>query len=346
MPRTRSLALSELRIGALTVTALIIGATAIFMLSSQSGFFWQRYHLKARFPEVPGLAVGAPVRVAGIESGTVTAITYVGSGVDVEFELSRKLEPEITTGAVASLGSLSLLGQSTVDIRPSATGQPIPEWGYVRSGRSSGQFGSVTASATESLDQLTKLLEGVRRGQGTVGRLFTDEQLYQEIQAMVSASEAVVASVRAGRGTVGKLVNDPSVYDDLNGALTRLNALLARIDAGEGSLGQFVKDDRLARSLTSATDNLDTVVQKLNKGEGTAGKLLTDAGLYDRINSLAERLDRLVARLDQGQGTAGQLLQDRQLYENMNGAASELRALLAEVRKDPKKYLNMKLSLF
>ena len=30
----------------------------------------------------------------------------------------------------------------------------------------------------------------------------------------------------------------------------------------------------------------------------------------------------------------------------MNGAASELRGLVAEIRKDPRKYLNVKVSMF
>jgi hypothetical protein len=34
------------------------------------------------------------------------------------------------------------------------------------------------------------------------------------------------------------------------------------------------------------------------------------------------------------------------LYENMNGAVSELRALVGDVRKDPKKYLNVRVSIF
>jgi hypothetical protein len=108
MPRTRSLALSELRIGALTVTALIVGAAVIFMLSGQGGFFWQRYHLKARFAEVPGLKVGAPVRVAGIEAGSVTAIrSRAGVGSS---SCSRAMQPQVSPrGGV--LGSLSLLGR-------------------------------------------------------------------------------------------------------------------------------------------------------------------------------------------------------------------------------------------
>jgi phospholipid/cholesterol/gamma-HCH transport system substrate-binding protein len=61
---------------------------------------------------------------------------------------------------------------------------------------------------------------------------------------------------------------------------------------------------------------------------------------------MAARLDLLTTRLNEGQGTAGQLLQDKQLYENMNEAAAELRSLIGDIRKDPKRYLNVKVSIF
>jgi phospholipid/cholesterol/gamma-HCH transport system substrate-binding protein len=58
------------------------------------------------------------------------------------------------------------------------------------------------------------------------------------------------------------------------------------------------------------------------------------------------RFDDLVAKLNDGQGTAGQLLKDKQLYENMNGAVTDMRSLLAAIQKEPKKYLNVKVSIF
>jgi len=76
------------------------------------------------------------------------------------------------------------------------------------------------------------------------------------------------------------------------------------------------------------------------------GKLLTEQELYDRFNAIAARIDRLTSDLEQGQGAAGQLLQNKQLYENMNGAASELRGLIGDIRKDPKRYLNVRVSIF
>jgi phospholipid/cholesterol/gamma-HCH transport system substrate-binding protein len=73
---------------------------------------------------------------------------------------------------------------------------------------------------------------------------------------------------------------------------------------------------------------------------------MTDDALYTRMNSLTERIDTLIARLNDGEGTAGRLLHDRQLYENLNGAATELRGLVADIRKDPQKYLRVKVSIF
>ena len=81
-------------------------------------------------------------------------------------------------------------------------------------------------------------------------------------------------------------------------------------------------------------------------GNAVVGRLMNDTQLYDRLNSMASRVDQLMARLGEGQGTAGQLLQDRQLYDNMNRAVAELQSLLADIRKDPKRYLRVNVSIF
>jgi hypothetical protein len=42
----------------------------------------------------------------------------------------------------------------------------------------------------------------------------------------------------------------------------------------------------------------------------------------------------------------GLLLKDKQLYENINGAVADIRTLLTNIQKDPRKYLNIKVSIF
>ena len=346
MPRTRSLAWSELKIGVITIVAIALTAMLIFSLTGSRGFFWQRYSLKARFTNVAGLAPGSPVRVAGVEVGSVTAMAFAGDQVDVTFHVRADYRPLITTGSVARLGSVSLLGESAVDLTAAASGEPIPEWGYVPQGRQAAALSDMTDQASQGLSELTSLIHDVRTGQGTMGKLVTDEALYNELHRFVTSASALTDGLRQGRGSLGKLLNDPATATALEASMKNIEALTRQLNAGEGSLGKLLKDDAFSRSLTSATTNLDKLVAAINSGQGTLGKLTTDAALYERLSSVADRLDQLVTRLNAGEGTAGQLLKDKQLYENMNKVTTDLQALIAEITKNPRKYLNVRVTLF
>jgi phospholipid/cholesterol/gamma-HCH transport system substrate-binding protein len=346
MPRTRSLAWSELKIGILGVTALTLAGALIFAVGGQGGMFWQRYELRTTFDDVRGLKKGAVVRVAGVEVGKVTNVEFGQKGVDVLMEVSDDMRSRITTGSRASIGSLSLLGEPIIDITPATTGQPLSDGGFVPPGRAEGSITDVAEAANRGLEEATRLLQDVRRGKGSIGKLFTDEQLYRDIQGFVDAAEAVAVNLQRGRGTFGRLMQDPRAARTLESSLANLDTLTRRINAGEGTLGRLLRDEAMAKSLSSTAGNFDGITARLNRGEGSAGKLLRDEELYKRLNSLAGRLDQLSNRLNEGEGTAGRLLRDRQLYENMNAAASELRGLVSDIRKDPKKYLNVRVSIF
>jgi phospholipid/cholesterol/gamma-HCH transport system substrate-binding protein len=346
MPRTRSLAWSELKIGLLTIVALVIAAALVISLTGAKGWFWQRYTLKTRFPNVAGLAKGSPVRVAGVQVGSVKDILFAGEQVDVVFEVNKEVQQRITDRSIAFLGSVSLLGSSAVDITPTTSGTPIPEYGYVPQGRSKGQFGDIAEQASGTIDEVTGLVRDLRQGKGSAGKLITDDRLYNELQQFVATAGQMTREIQQGRGTLGKLLQDPQAANSLAASMKNIEDLTSRLNAGEGSLGKLLKDEEFAKSLNGATANLQEVTARLNRGEGTAGKLMTDPALFDRLNSVTARFDQLMTKLNDGEGTAGQLLKDKQLYENMNGAVNDMRALLTAIQKDPKKYLNVKVSIF
>ena len=346
MPRTRSLAWAELKIGVITIGALIIGAVLIFSLTGTRGFFWERYVLKTRLANVTGLAKGSPVRVAGVQVGSVKEVQFVGEQVDVIFDMRNDLRDRITTSSIARLGSVSLLGEGAIDISPSSVGTPIPQWGYVPAGKPPLQIADITDQASRSVDEITGLVRDLRAGKGTAGRLMTDDRLYLELQQFVATAGEVTRTIQQGRGTVGKLLNDRKAADALEASLTNLEMMTRRMNAGEGSLGRLMKDDAFAQSLNGATDNLRTLTDRLNRGEGTAGKLMTDPALFNRLNDMSGRMNDLVTKLNAGEGTMGQLLKDKQLYENMNNAVNDVRSLVTEIKKDPKRYLNVRVSIF
>jgi phospholipid/cholesterol/gamma-HCH transport system substrate-binding protein len=345
MPRTRSLAWAELKIGLLAVVAIALAVFLIFLVGGDS-LFASKYHLKTRFANALGLKSGALVRVGGVEVGQVDKMEFVGVDIEVTLRLRRDMQSRVTTASRASVGSLSLLGEAVVDINASTQGQPLGDWAYIQAAPTAPQLADVTASASEGITELTALLKDVRAGKGTLGKLATDEAMYREFTAVLTAADGVVAGINRGEGTLGRLVKDPAAYAALRGSLEDLQAMTRRINAGEGSLGRLLKDDQLARSLSTTSANLETLTGRINRGEGSAGKFVNDAALYNRLNALTERIDGLVGRLNEGEGTAGQLLRDKRLYENMNAAVTDLRSLLTNISKDPKKYLNVKVSIF
>ena len=181
MPRTRSLAWSELKLGILVVAALVVAAIFAFMVGGEGGLPWQRYHLKTRFPNVQGLKGGAVVRLAGVEVGQVSEVQFVGTQVEVTMEISEDVQDKITEQSRAMIGSISLLGETSIDIASVGIGRPIPDWGYIPSQKTPGQIAEVAEQAGTGIAEATELLRDIRRGRGTVGKLFTDEQVYREL---------------------------------------------------------------------------------------------------------------------------------------------------------------------
>jgi phospholipid/cholesterol/gamma-HCH transport system substrate-binding protein len=346
MPRTRSLAWAELKIGVVSVVAIVLSLVMIFLLTGAGGFFWQRYSIKTVFGNVAGLNPGAPVRLAGVEVGSVADVVFAGDRVEVVMEVGKDNRTRITNMSVASLGSVSLLGESAVDITASSNGTPVPEWGYVPSGPAAGSLSDVATQASEGIGEITKLVQDLRSGRGSAGKLITDDRMYEQLTALLTASEQVAANINRGRGTLGRLATDPTLAKSLEASIQNLEAVTAKIRSGEGSFGKLLNDDAMAKSLTATTTNLESVTGRLSRGEGTAGKLFTDEELYRRLNSVTDRLDKVVSSLQEGQGTMGMLLKDKQLYEKLNKTVDEVGGLVAAIKADPRKYLNVRVSIF
>jgi phospholipid/cholesterol/gamma-HCH transport system substrate-binding protein len=88
------------------------------------------------------------------------------------------------------------------------------------------------------------------------------------------------------------------------------------------------------------------LIDNINKGQGTLGKLVTDDQLYNRLNTAVAHVDTITARIDKGEGTLGKLSTDPSMYDSLNASAKSLQEFLTEFRKNPKKYLTLRLHIF
>ena len=345
MPRTRSIAWSQLKLGLIGIVAALLVVVIVIAVGGQGGFFWQRYPLRTTFLDAQGLKPGAVVRLSGKDVGRVTAVEFGAAGIDVGFEVSKDVKPLITDKSVTKIGSTSLLGDSILDIKAARGGSPIADGGYVPS-QEGGLLGDLTTTASNTLREAGDLLADARAGKGTIGKLFTDDALYRDLQQFVASASDLSEKLKGGRGTMGRLVNDPAVWNSLKASLENLQTATAKLNSNQGALGRFMNDDAMGKSMAGTISNLETATARMNRGDGTLGKLMTEQQLYDRLNSVAGRVDTLVAGLNTTEGTVGRLLHDQQLYENMNRTITELRDLVAAIKKDPKKYLQFKFSIW
>ena len=73
----------------MSIFAIAMTILLIFLLSGEGGFSWQQYGLKTTFDNIAGLKPGAPVRVAGVEVGSVDETIFRGNRVEVVMTINE-----------------------------------------------------------------------------------------------------------------------------------------------------------------------------------------------------------------------------------------------------------------
>jgi len=381
MPKTRkTVGLSELRVGILVFVSIVILVLLILNASGDINPFTRKLHLKARFGDANGLREGSEVRLAGVRVGKINAITLlppsdVANAPRVEALMTinstidgRLATDRIRSDSTAQQGSPSLLGnEMLINITPgTALGQPVKDYAILPSS-SSNTVNDFATSGTDLAQRLSKLsdeisviVRNVKDGKGTVGHLFNDESLYNNLNSTIRETEDLMAQIRSGQGSAGKFVNDPALYNNANDIAKNLKLLSDDIRSAKGTAGKLVESDELynrinamADRLNHSIDQIDSVIAGVNEGHGTLGKLVKDEQIYNdaraaiaRFNTAAERIDNVIAAAQRGEGTVGKLLTDESLYSNVNQLSSESVKLLYDFRQNPKKYLTVKFQLF
>jgi phospholipid/cholesterol/gamma-HCH transport system substrate-binding protein len=307
-----------------------------------------KYEVKALMTDVNGLKPGAPVRVGGLEVGTVTGVDFAPEGtgmVEVSMRLDRRVKARITTESRATLGSLGLLGEKAVDITGSPRGAAVEDGGYLPAAGEDPIKGLLT-DASDSTAHLRRILSRMDAGGGLVGKALRDEELYERMVDVSVRLQGAMKKLESESGPLGRLINDRDMSRRLSDTVRGMETVVSRVEAGSGAAGMLTRDEELGRDLKSLTARLNEVMGRLQKGEGTLGRMLLDDALYRKIDSVSTRLDGLLAHLEKGEGTAGKIFQDPQLYDSLAGALKELKGLVSDVRRDPRKYLRVKVSLF
>jgi phospholipid/cholesterol/gamma-HCH transport system substrate-binding protein len=361
MARGKQLTWSELRVGLFVLVGLLILAVAIFYVTG-AGVWGPKYRLKTYLPEVSGLATGAPVRLDGVEIGNVERISIVPRAegkppdrlrsIEVEMRLDRRYQSDILTDSVATLVTEGLLGNRYVNIQRGYTGVPIKDGQAVSGGEEKAikevveRSADVLANLKALSEEVQDLIAGVQQGKGTLGKLLTDDQAYKHLNSILAKGDEIATTVRSGQGTLGKIVMSDEMSNKVEKAVEQVNTILADLRAQKGTLGKLLYDPTLYDQAKEAISNSNVVIGDVRAGKGTLGKLATDETLYNKLRDTSSNLAEATAKLNRSDNTAGKLFSDPQLYDNLTGLTSDMRSLIADFRKNPKKFLSIKLTFF
>jgi phospholipid/cholesterol/gamma-HCH transport system substrate-binding protein len=307
--------------------------------------------------DASGTATKAPVRLNGILVGYVDDIRLSGSSNPdrtVEFVLSiqESCLKDIPDDSLATITASSLLGDKFINITKGKSPRSLKAGGELRGAQPQdipelmAQSASVLNTLQNIVRRVDTMLASIDNGQGNIGKLLKDEELYARLNGMATEGEKLLTDVRQGKGTLSKLLYDDTLYQEIRAPLKRIDAMLADMQGGQGTAGKLLRDPALYDDAREALVELRKVVQNLSAGQGTAGKLLKDDELYRRANQLVERIDTTLDKMNSGQGTLGQLLTNPQLYDSMTGAMREFQSLAQDIRANPKKFLRIRFTIF
>lgn len=106
----------------------------------------------------------------------------------------------------------------------------------------------------------------------------------------------------AGRGTVGKLFKDDQLYNQALDITKNLSSASKRIDLilanNEGKIGTAIEGwADLGTSLKETSAGLKSIVTKLDKGQGTLGKLINDDALYVETKRVVQKIGSAVDQI-------------------------------------------------
>jgi phospholipid/cholesterol/gamma-HCH transport system substrate-binding protein len=312
------------RVAALVIIGLLLLTYGVYRVGQVFDVFASRYELSTLVPSALGLRPGAPVTLAGQRIGQVKAIEFIpvdrkigADNLRVIIAVADGVQDQIRADSRAFLRTQGLLGDKFVDIEPGSSGARILQPGDTLAAGRSMDIDEFLTMAAGALDQATgivlnlqELTGGLSRGEGTMGQLLRDDQLYANLNAATAEMRSMLAQINRADGTFGRLVRDPALYEQIHGAITRMDSLGAMILYGDGSMAQLLRSDSLYRSMLGTLTTADSAVTDLSS-------------FVSRLNS---------------DGTMQRMMSDPELYDQFLRAITDVQALINDIRLNPAKY--------
>jgi len=314
---------SSINVGFVMFVATVVVIIALFWVGSGNGIFQEQAQYHFMCPSTSRLKDGSRVYLSGVPVGKVEEIDFVDdlsiNSVKVTVSVAEKVSRRIREDSSVSLQSDGLLGDVSVHISMGTSeslGLPVDnQIRYLQSSPLEGFVGAeFTGTAGDVLRELVVVLKAIESGEGTVGKLLREPELYDNLNAFLKSLATLSVkldqvatdlgtfsdSVAQEKGVLGKLLFSKEYERDLGRAIASTAEIASRLEGVLNASGdkssvvtRLFFDERLGErldnvlvKLEAGSDSLSLVLGMLERGEGSVGQLLHDPSIAASIKDL------------------------------------------------------------
>ncbi len=178
----------ELKVGVFILIGIVILFIIVFSIGdinlSKTG-----YHIKVLFNFASGIGASAPIRLAGVGVGQIRGIRIIHDKCNkTRAELTAWIQGDarIEEDAVVTINTLGLLGEKYLEILPGTPGKQLLKNNDVIVGKDPVPMEKITENLASLSDSVNVVVERLRKGEGTIGKLLVDDSIYKNLEAFTA----------------------------------------------------------------------------------------------------------------------------------------------------------------
>lgn len=298
----------EFSIGLSVIIALVIVYFGIEYLKGNNVFKAANYYTTT-YSEVSGLAQSAPVMLNGYKVGIVREVAYDYANLGhVKVEMSLDKELRLPEGTTAEL-STDLLGTTSIVLKLGTGKTLLPTGAELPGAQAPSLMGNVTDNLLPAVGKIMPKIDSLVTSLNTLAS-------NPALAASLSHMEVAMANIEASS--------------------IQLNAVMHKMPP-------LATDATVVMSnVKEMSTNLNTITTDLTTLSAQLKELPVDStmnGVYQAVTTV----NNILKRLNSSDSSLGMLLNDPVLYNNLANASASLDSLLRDVKKNPKRYISIKL---
>lgn len=197
---------------AFALSVLGLGGFGLYQVASRRWQVQQTFHVRTRFATVSGVEAGHRVRLQGMNAGVVESVIpprAPGEAVELVLRVDERLRHLVRTDTVARILAEGMVGARVVELTPGLPQTPLVQEGGLIASESPLELSDLirqTAGTLQNLEELGQttrvgleqingLVQGIREGRGSLGKLVQDDTLYHRLESLARHSEHAASAL-------------------------------------------------------------------------------------------------------------------------------------------------------